>query len=38
MTKENNCILFFEDNEVEIIIGENGEPLFELYSTGMALG
>ncbi len=30
--------MLFEGNEVKIIIGENGEPLFELYSTGMALG
>ena len=28
----------FEGNEVEIILGENNEILFELYSTGMALG
>lgn len=31
-------LMIFEGNEVEIILGENGEPLFELYSTGMALG
>ena len=37
MNEEKNCMLF-EHNEVEIIIGENGEPLFELYSTGKALG
>lgn len=28
----------FEGMEVDIIQGENGEPLFELYSTGAALG
>ena len=28
----------FEGTPVEIIVNENGEPLFELYSTGMALG
>jgi prophage antirepressor-like protein len=28
----------FEGMDVEIIQGENGEPLFELYSTGAALG
>lgn len=28
----------FEGTPVEIIVDENGEPLFELYSTGMALG
>lgn len=28
----------FEDQNVEIIVGENGEPLFELYSVGKALG
>ena len=33
-----NDLMLFEGNEVKIIIGENGEPLFELYSTGMALG
>ena len=27
----------FENIEVDIIV-ENGEPLFEVYSTGMALG
>ena len=30
-------IMKFEDNTVEIIV-ENDEPLFEVYSTGMALG
>lgn len=30
-------IKLFEGNQVEYII-ENGEPLFEIYSTGMALG
>ena len=33
-----NKLMMFEGNNVEIIRGENGEPLFELYSTGMALG
>ena len=28
----------FEGTPVEIIVDENGEPLFELYTTGMALG
>lgn len=28
----------FEDTQVTIIQDENGEPLFELYSSGMALG
>ena len=28
----------FEDKEVKIILDDNGEPLFELYSIGMALG
>ena len=32
-----NDIIKFEGNEVDIII-EDGEPLFEIYSTGMALG
>ena len=30
--------MMFEGTEVKIIINEKGEPLFELYSTGMALG
>ena len=30
--------MLFEGNEVKIIVNEKGEPLFELYSTGMALG
>jgi prophage antirepressor-like protein len=33
-----NELMIFEGNEVEIILGENNEPLFELYSTGAALG
>lgn len=34
----NKLMMFeFENNSVEIIT-ENGKPLFELYSTGMALG
>ena len=28
----------FEGNDVEVIQNENGEPLFEIYSTGKALG
>ena len=38
---ENSLMKFekqFEETEVEIIQGENGEPLFEIYSTGAALG
>lgn len=31
-------IKVFEDKEVKLIIGDDGEPLFELYSTGLALG
>lgn len=31
-------IMKFEDNDVEIIQDENGELLFEIYSTGKALG
>lgn len=33
-----NKMMIFENNNVGIIINEKGEPLFELYSTGMALG
>lgn len=33
-----NEIMKFEGNNVEIIQDENGDPLFEIYSTGMALG
>lgn len=33
-----NEIMNFEGNDVEIIQDENGEPLFEIYSTGKALG
>lgn len=33
-----NEIKLFESTKVEIITDDNGEPLFELYSTGMALG
>jgi prophage antirepressor-like protein len=33
-----NELFNFEGNNVEVIIGKNGEPLFEIYSTGMALG
>ena len=31
-------IMKFENNDVEVTQDENGEPLFEIYSTGMALG
>lgn len=31
-------LMVFEGNNVEVILGENNEPLFEIYSTGMALG
>lgn len=31
-------IMKFEGNDVEVIQNENGEPLFEIYSTGKALG
>ena len=31
-------LMIFEGNEIEIILNEKGEPLFEIYSTGMALG
>lgn len=35
----NELMLFdFEGNKVDVIVGKNGEPLFEIYSTGMALG
>ncbi len=30
--------MIFEGNNVEIILGKNNESIFELYSTGMALG
>lgn len=33
-----NELFNFEGNNVEVIVGKNGEPLFEIYSTGMALG
>ena len=33
-----NELMIFENTEVEIITNEKGEPLFEIYSTGMALG
>ena len=33
-----NELMKFEGNDVEIILNEQGEPLFELYTTGMALG
>lgn len=31
-------LMMFENCKVEIIQDDNGEPLFELYSTGAALG
>lgn len=34
---DNNSLRIFEGHQVEIIM-ENGQPLFELYSTGIALG
>ena len=34
----NNLIKVFEGNDVQIIVDENDELLFELYSTGAALG
>ena len=33
-----NKLMIFEGNQVEIITNEKGEPLFEVYSTGKALG
>lgn len=39
--KENNFIESlnnFEGHELKILINEDGEPLFELYSVGVALG
>ena len=33
-----NDLMIFEGNQVEIILNEKEEPLFEIYSTGMALG
>lgn len=33
-----NKIMNFEGNDVEVVQDENGELLFEIYSTGMALG
>ena len=36
--QEMNIAKEFEGQGVEIILDENGEPLFELYSTGIALG
>lgn len=33
-----NELMVFEGNNVKIITDEKGEPLFEIYSTGMALG
>lgn len=32
-----NQLMKFEDNEVGVVVID-GKPLFELYSTGMALG
>ena len=31
-------LMIFEGNQVEIILNDKDEPLFEIYSTGMALG
>ena len=36
--KNNNLSTVFEGNDVQIIVDENDELLFELYSTGAALG
>lgn len=36
--KNNNLPTVFENTNVQIIVDENNEPLFELYSTGAALG
>ena len=33
-----NDLMIFEGNQVEIILNEKEKPLFEIYSTGMALG
>lgn len=33
-----NDLMIFEGNQVEIILSEKGEPLFEIYSIGKALG
>lgn len=39
MCKENSLInLEFEGKKLDYIIGEDGEPLFELYNVGMMLG
>lgn len=35
---DNKLIKVFENTNVQIIVDENNEPLFELYSTGEALG
>lgn len=35
---DNKLITVFENTNVQIIVDENNEPLFELYSTGKALG
>lgn len=34
----NNLLIKFEEKEVNMIVGENGEPLFALYDVGQALG
>lgn len=34
----NKQLVEFEGNDIEMMIGENGEPLFELYGVDMALG
>ena len=33
-----NELVIFEGNNIEMIIGENEKPMFELYAVGMALG
>lgn len=34
----NNLLIKFEEKEVNFIVGEDAEPLFEMYSVGQALG
>ena len=35
---KNQLIKQFEGKEIDIILDDNKEPLFELYGVGMALG